>query len=214
MRGMMMVPITVGLALATAGCAGADAPDVDEVTDVVDETEVDMDDAPATDDSPAGAPEGWDGNEGTVPQWVLDEYPDCDAVEPHVEPYVEGLEVVDGGDVGAYGVWCSWELPEDADVNNLGEIRSVEVSLESGNPEVIEEEYLVDLFDIITDDSLERADGIAYTTTAESSVAGVIVTTVEIPYVEVSITGGQWGDHPSLDGAAALEVAKDLLGVH
>ena len=66
---------------------------------------------------------------------------------------------------------------------------------------------------VISDADIESAGGIAYTLEQEIAVAAVSVTTVSLPEVSVTVTGGRWADRPALDGPAAVAVAKELIGI-
>ncbi len=67
---------------------------------------------------------------------------------------------------------------------------------------------------MISDADIEGAGGIAYTLEQEIAVASVAVTTVTLPEVSVTVTGGRWGgDLPALDGPASVTVAKELIGI-
>ncbi|QIM16723.1 hypothetical protein G7067_10420 [Leucobacter insecticola] len=64
---------------------------------------------------------------------------------------------------------------------------------------------------VISDSWVESNGGVAYTCTPETAVAGVTVTTVWLPGVEISTGGAQVAGYPALDAAAALEIAKRLV---
>ncbi|WP_430332894.1 hypothetical protein [Rhodococcus sp. ACT016] len=133
---------------------------------------------------------------------ALARFASCSDVAPAVAPYIAGLQESPSNAVDEYGVLCNWEIPYG--VTDLSEIRVVEVLIEPGTGEVsavrdVEAGQLV----VLPDAELEKAGGVAYTLPVATTVAGVIVTTVETPDVKVTITGGQWDDMPSLDGPAA-----------
>ena len=52
---------------------------------------------------------------------------------------------------------------------------------------------------VISDADIESAGGIAYTLEQEIAVAAVSVTTVSLPEVSVTVTGGRWADRPALE---------------
>lgn len=148
-------------------------------------------------------PAGWYG--------FIDRVTRCEIVAPYIAEYTEDLVLDDyETDADEYGLACHWEPPEDnADFDNL---RSVEIIFGPGDGAPLDDESLA-MVEQIEDADLERVGGIAYTLTGETSVGAAIVTSVETPDVEVSITGGEWGDYPSLDSAAAVDVAKQILQI-
>ena len=137
----------------------------------------------------------------------------CDTVEAVVAPYIQNLVAMESNVVDEWGVSCQWEMAEGE--TDWANNRSVSVGI---SPEPLEKPdlaLLTDASDAITavDDAwVAQQDGVAYTMTMETAVATAIVTTVWLPYAEITVTGGKWGDHPALDGPAAVQVAKALLG--
>ncbi|MEU5843911.1 hypothetical protein [Rhodococcus sp. NPDC047139] len=134
----------------------------------------------------------------------------CDDVAPAVAPYIEGLTLRSSSGVDEYSVYCAWETPDDA--AGLEEIRSVEIVMAPGSGTVpsasdLETGGLV----LIPDAEIEAAGGVAYTMGQAVSTVAVSVTQIQLPDVEVSISGGQWGDQPSLDAPTSVAVAKELL---
>ncbi|WP_458133439.1 hypothetical protein [Microbacterium arborescens] len=138
--------------------------------------------------------------------------PDCTAVEAVVAPYIDGLVAREDNGSDEYGTLCGWEAPEGT--IDLDDIRSVEVSISPDPAPPLSAAELETIgFTPIPDADVEAAGGIAYTAGTTVAVAGVIVTTVALPDVEVIVTGGQWADRPALDGPAAVDVAARLLGL-
>ena len=141
---------------------------------------------------------------------ILARFDSCDDVAPAVAPYIEGLSLRSSSGVDEYSVYCAWETPETA--TNLDEIRSVEIVLAPGSGNVPSASDLeTGGLELLPDADIEAAGGVAYTMGEAVSVAAVSVTQIQLPDVEVSITGGQWGDYPSLDAATSVTVAKELL---
>ncbi|WP_016934942.1 hypothetical protein [Rhodococcus sp. R1101] len=141
---------------------------------------------------------------------ILARFGSCDDVAPAVATYIEGLTLRSSSGVDEYSVYCSWETPDSA--TSLDEIRSVEIVLAPGSGTVPSASDLeTGGLEPIPDADIEAAGGIAYTMGQAVSVAAVSVTQIQLPEVEVSITGGQWGDHPSLDAPTSVTVAKELL---
>ncbi|MGU3583233.1 hypothetical protein ACLBYD_08580 [Rhodococcus sp. C26F] len=141
---------------------------------------------------------------------ILARFDSCDDVAPAVAPYIEGLSLRSSSGVDEYSVYCAWETPDSA--TNLDEIRSVEIVLAPGSGNVPAASDLeTGGLELLPDADIEAAGGIAYTMGEAVSVAAVSVTQIQLPDVEVSITGGQWGDYPSLDAPTSVTVAKELL---
>ena len=141
---------------------------------------------------------------------ILTRFGSCEDVAPAVAPYIDGLTLRSSSGVDEYSIYCSWETPESA--TNLDEIRSVEIVLAPGTGTVPSAGDLeTGGLELVPDAEIEAAGGIAYTMGEAVSVAAVSVTQVHLPDVEVSVTGGQWGDYPSLDAPTSVAVAKDLL---
>lgn len=141
---------------------------------------------------------------------ILARFDSCDDVAPAVAPYIEGLSLRSSSGVDEYSVYCAWEAPDSA--TNLDEIRSVEIVLAPGSGNVPAASDLeTGGLELLPDADIEAAGGIAYTMGEAVSVAAVSVTQIQLPDVEVSITGGQWGDYPSLDAPTSVTVAKELL---
>lgn len=149
---------------------------------------------------------------GTAPSAPVVETITCDDVAVAVAAYIDGLEPRDDNESDEYGALCGWEAP--AGTTGLDAVRSVEVlvSFETSDGLTAEELTAAGLTPL-PDAAIDSAGGIAYTAEAGTSVAAVIVTTVEMPEVEVIVTGGQWDGYPALDGPAAIAVARSILGL-
>lgn len=136
----------------------------------------------------------------------------CDQVATVVAPYIQGLVLTDASTVDEWGVSCSWEMTEDeTDWENN---RSVAVGIAPSateKPDLVQLAEFSDLIEPLEDEWVSALGGVAYTTAMEIAVASVIVTTVWLPDVEATVTGGTWGDHPALDGPAAVDVVSALL---
>lgn len=126
--------------------------------------------------------------------------------------YIDGLEPRDDNESDEYGAICGWESPEGT--TDLADVRSVEVLISFESSDGLTADELTEAgLTPLPDAATESADGIAYTSGEETSVAAVIVTTVAMPEVEVIVTGGQWDGYPALDGPAAVTVARNILGL-
>lgn len=138
----------------------------------------------------------------------------CDQVEAVFGTYIAGLDPVESNSVDEWGAYCQWETPEGA--VDLLEIRSVGVQVspqEGGEAPPLDLLEQMDGFSRIDDAAIARHGGLAYSLTAEIAVAAVTVTTVWLPGAEVTVTGGKWGEHPALDGPAAVAATVQLLGL-
>lgn len=143
---------------------------------------------------------------------LLNRFSSCDDVAPAVAPYIEGLILQPSSTVDEFGVLCLWETPDSA--TSLAEIRSVEIVVApSAGPVPTASDLGAGGLVPVPDAAVEEAGGIAYTLDEAIAVAAVSVTHVQLPDVEVSISGGRWGDAPALDAPAAVAVAKQLLGL-
>lgn len=195
---LAVLPLALAGTLLLGACSSDEDTDTSTADTVADDTTF-TDDELVTDDSEYGAE-------------ILAGFSSCDDVAPAVALYIEGLDPSPSNSVDEWGVNCEWETPDTA--TSLDEIRSVEIVIAPGTGEVPTPEILEagDL-EVIPDAALESAGGIAYTMSEAIAVAAVSVTRIELPEVSVSITGGQWGDYPSLDAPAAVIVTKELLGL-
>ncbi|NKR25176.1 hypothetical protein GS479_07265 [Rhodococcus hoagii] len=194
-RNARFVPVVLVLAAALSACGSDDAETASS----------------GTTEAVVGTVAGGDGADASGAD-VLARFSSCGDVAPAVAQYIAGLQESPSNAADKYGVICNWETPEGA--TSLSEIRSVEVLIEPGTGEVpavgaLEAGGLV----LMPDFALEKVNGVAYTLPVTTAVAGVIVTKVQTPEVEVTITGGQWDDMPSLDAPAAVSAAKQLIGI-
>ncbi|ORJ93201.1 hypothetical protein [Prescottella equi] len=194
-RNARFVPVVLVLAAALSACGSDDAETASS----------------GTTEAVVGTVAGGDGADASGAD-VLARFSSCGDVAPAVAQYIAGLQESPSNAADEYGVICNWETSEGA--TSLSEIRSVEVLIEPGTGEVpavgaLEAGGLV----LMPDFALEKVNGVAYTLPVTTAVAGVIVTKVQTPEVEVTITGGQWDDMPSLDAPAAVSAAKQLIGI-
>lgn len=193
-------------AAVLSGCASSDpavSSDLDEVADVAQDAQESADTGDAVEDSSSS---------GIFAAY--ESITSCDAVAAVVAPYIEGLEFneEDSG-VGQYGTACFWVPPEDNTDWDL--VREIDVVIEDaeGSAEPDLSLFLEMEGTVVHDDPwVEANGGVAYSLTLGTSVGGASVHTIWLPEVEVSIGGGQWGDYPALDGPAAIQIAKELLG--
>lgn len=183
------------LILATvSGCAGTEAPDPSVSSG-----------AATPDTTPADAPGS--------PRFTLDGITSCDQVEQAVALYIEGLVPAESNVVDEWGASCLWETPESQ--TDLSQIRAVEVQLapveadaEAPDPSMVAQ---TEGGSVIENDWVAANDGVAFSLTLGTAVAGATSTTVWVPGVEAVIAGGQWADAPALDGPAAVDVVQSLL---
>lgn len=151
--------------------------------------------------------------EATIEGSPLEAITSCDQVEAAVAPYIDGLVPDPGNTVDEWGVSCTWEMAEDE--TDFANNRSVKVGIGAvaeGTPKP-DASGIADMEggSVLEDAWVSERDGVAFSLTMGTAVAGVTVTTVWLPGAEAMITGGTWGDLPALDGPAAIEVVKTLL---
>lgn len=140
------------------------------------------------------------------------QFSSCDDVEPAVASYIDGLVANPANGVDEYSVHCLWETPDT--VTSLSDIRSVQVMIEPNSDEVLDAATLEAVgLEVVSDSAIEAAGGRVHTMSQEIAVAAATVTSVELPEVKVTISGGRWENHPSLDAAASITAAKQLLGL-
>lgn len=195
----MGAAVLISLSLAMSGCAASDDTADDEPV-VPGTSVVDDDDETSVDDESAPTKSA-----------ALAAITSCDQVAAAVEPYIQNLTLHQDSIVDEWGVYCNWEAPEGN--TDFANIRNVEVLLE---PDPLDKPDLDALSEFIELQPIENGwvsgqGGVAYSVGTETAVAAVINTTVWLPDVEASITGGRWGDYPALDGPAAVEVVEALL---
>lgn len=167
---------------------------------------------PADPDGATGAVAASEGD-ATSGASALASITSCDQVADAVAPFIENLVPMEDNAVDEWGVTCSWEAAEDE--TDFANNRSVEVGIapnESGTP--MPDPSLVTAMDggaLIEDAWVSDNDGVAFSLTMGTAVAGVTATTVWFPGFQANITGGTWGDYPALDGPAAVQIVKTLL---
>ncbi len=135
----------------------------------------------------------------------------CDDIKPFVETWTEGFVPYDWNNVSEDAVQCGWNTPpEEVTPENA---RSIEVNLSkvTERPDYSPLENMGG-YEAISDDWVKENGGQAYSMTVDIGLSAVIGTTIWVPGVEVTVSGGRWENLPELDGAAALEVAKMILG--
>ncbi len=142
---------------------------------------------------------------------AIDHITSCDDVATLVEPHIDGLVLDPESSVDEDGVFCDWGPPEGN--TDFSMIRAVGVSIEPTGDNVVP--AASDLqkagLTIHPDPAIDRIGGIAYSMEQETSVAAVNVTLVRVPGLDIDIAGGQWEGYPSLDAAASIALAKNLL---
>lgn len=124
--------------------------------------------------------------------------------------WVEGLNPYDWNSVSETDIHCGWETPpEDVTPDNA---RSVEVRFAaiSEQPDYSPLEGMAG-FERVSDEWVTVNNGDAFTMTVDIGISAVIGTTIWVPGVEVTVSGGRWAGLPELDGPAGLEIAKQIL---
>ena len=194
--------------VALSGCAASE-PDASSDIEAVSDVAQDAHDAAEADSADAGD----DASSSSVAA-AFESITSCDQIAAVVAPYIEGLELdEEGSGPNDYGIGCYWVPPEDID--DFSMIRAIDIQLEdaAGSAEPDLSLFLdMDGASVHEDPWLEEQGGVAYSLALGTSVAGATAITVWLPDVEVTIGGGQWGDYPALDGPAAIEVTRQLLG--
>jgi len=164
----------------------------------------------ATSPDSASSDSGSEFTPGTLDEDILARFSSCADIEPYVADYIDGLQAGAASEAGENGAYCQWESP----ATGFDAIRTVGVILEPGTGTVYSADQMGGSgLTVISDADIEKAGGIAYTLEQEIAVASVAVTTVTLPEVSVTITGGKWADRPALDGPASVAVAKELIGI-
>lgn len=137
----------------------------------------------------------------------------CDDLEAHVTEYIEGLVPAQGNTVDEWGVNCMWTMADDeTDWANAREVSVSIVPLEEGMPAPDLSMFAtMEGAEILEDPWLGENDGIAYSLRISTGTVGATSTFVWTPSFEVTVGGGNWEGYPSLDGTAALELAKRVL---
>lgn len=190
MRKLPLVIAASAFGLLLSGCAGAQEDTL--------ETPVATEHPPVTNDSSSD-------------EISLSKITSCDDIKPFVETWTEGFEPYEWNNVSEDVIQCGWNTPpEEVTPDNA---RSVEVNLTRlGERPDYSPLAGMSGYEAISDDWVAANDGQAYTMTVDIGLSAVIATTVWVPGVEVTVSGGRWANLPELDGAAALGVAKQILG--
>lgn len=192
MRKFSLIVATSALGLLLVGCS---APALSE----------DTPDAPSVSEQPSANTNDSNG------EFSFAHITSCEDVKPFVATWTEGFVPYEWNNVSEDVIQCGWNTPaEEITPENA---RSIEVNFtkvsERPDYSVLES---MDSYQAISDDWVSKHDGQAYTMTVDIGLSAVIGTTVWVPGVEVTVSGGRWANLPELDGTAALEVAKQVLG--
>lgn len=134
----------------------------------------------------------------------------CDQVEPFVAQWLGGLVPSDISFIDESTVHCAWTSPPgEADLN---EARTIEIELVA-SPERPDYSLLTGMkgYEGISDSWVDTRGGQAFALTIDIGLSVAIGTTVWVPGVEATVSGGKWANVPPLDAAAGLEVAKAIL---
>ena len=187
--------------LLLTGCAAAASAPADTAPNGTDNAVIsDQNDPDATRDTPANGD-------------AIAHITSCDTVATAVQPYIQELVEQQGNIVDEWGVTCGWTTAENE--TDWANVREVAVGINPDPNQKPDPAALAGSDSNITpvDDAwVANEGGVAYTMSTGPAVAGVTVTTIWLPYAEVMVTGGTWGDYPALAGHAAVSVAKQLLG--
>lgn len=134
----------------------------------------------------------------------------CDDIEPFVGTWIDGLEQYEWNTASDTEVVCGWSNPPETVTPETA--RSVEVKLSqiSERPDFSPLESMQG-FEWVSDEWVTKNDGEAFTMTVDIDISAVIGTTIWVPGVEVTVSGGRWANLPELDGAASLKIAKEIL---
>lgn len=134
----------------------------------------------------------------------------CDQVEPFVAQWLGGLVPSDISFIDESTVHCAWASPPGE--ANLNEARTIEVELVA-SPERPDYSLLTGMkgYEGISDSWVDAQGGQAFALTIDIGLSVAIGTTVWVPGVEATVSGGKWANVPPLDAAAGLEVAKAIL---
>lgn len=139
----------------------------------------------------------------------------CADVEPVMAPFITGLVEMEGNSVNEFGVSCTWTMAEgNTDWSNAREISLGITPVYAGDPKpsVAELQQVLPGTTEVTSDWISSHDGVAYETRMGSDVIGAIVSTVWTPSFQVSVSGGAWEGHQTLDGNAAAQIAQQIFG--
>lgn len=134
----------------------------------------------------------------------------CADVEPFLTAWIADLEPYDWNSASDAEVVCGWSNPPEEVTPETA--RSVEVKLSqvSERPDFSMLESMQG-FAWVDDAWVSENDGAAFTMTVDLDISAVIGSTIWVPGVEVTVSGGRWANLPELDGAASLEIAKQIL---
>jgi len=189
MRKFLLILGTGVLALAFSGC-----------TSSADTSEEPLDSSEYTNSDGRGS----DG------EFSFSNIKSCDEMEPFLNVWIDGLTPYDWNTVSSTEIHCGW----DTSAGNVApdEARSIEVNL-------VQQSELPDYSLLEKMKGYERLDdawvaengGVAFAMTIDIGISAAIGTTIWVPGVEVTVSGGRWANLPELDGPAGLEIAKNIL---
>jgi len=205
-RRRAALSVLPALALMLAGCSGH----ADHANHAVETADGDVAATPAqTAAEPAGESSG--DADGPTFESVTAVYSSCEAVEPLVAAYVDGLVLQEGHGLDEWSLSCRWDAPDD--ITDMSLNRSVEVSVSPPAGEVLPPEQLAAVGLVPVEHAgIAALGGVAVTLAADTAVAGAVATTTTLPEVEVMVGGGAWEGAPGIDVDGAVGVAAQLLG--
>jgi hypothetical protein len=143
---------------------------------------------------------------------VLARHPNCDSVGKALGSALEGMKLDStAATAEADGIACSW-IPASPGGNPATAVQ-VAIDPNGGAQDVTTPDDLkIIKAQQISDSSVESRGGIAYVVAGQGDLK-IDVTTVDVPGITASITHGIVGAAPTLTGAAAVTVLKELLGI-
>ena len=194
MRKRLVLGLAAGAALLLGGCASTAAEE--PATDAPAAQEEQPQDAQKSDTAQPG-------------EFSFAEITSCDQVQPYVATWTGGMVVSDITSVSATEVHCAWMTPPETPVEDA---RSVEVLFKQA-PERPDYSVLAEMtgYESLSDAWVAEQGGEAFALTIDIGLSAIIGTTVWVPGVELSISGGKWAGLPDLDATAGLEIAQQIL---
>lgn len=188
----LLLTLVIGLSLF--GCSASENNDDNAQINVED---ANNEDANKTDDE-------------TGSEFSFSSIKSCEQLEPFLAPWADGLTAYDWNTISTQEIHCGWDnsadnvTPEDA--------RTVEVNLVR-QPELPDYSLLEKMngYEGIEDDWVSENGGKAFTITIDIGISAAIGTTIWVPGVEITVSGGRWANLPELDGPAGIGVAKNIL---
>ncbi|MCA5893950.1 hypothetical protein LEP48_11375 [Isoptericola sp. NEAU-Y5] len=207
LRKTVLVVTVPLLSFALAACTGP-ADDLDAVVDKLDD---------AANDAAADGEVGNDGDGGDLPGPTYADvtaiYSTCEAVQPLVATFVDGLVLGEETGLTEWSLHCEWVIPEGATDMSLNRTLTVMVQEGSGTVLTADELESSSALQAVEHPAIEDLGGIVFAMAADTSVATSVSVTTQLPAVEILIGGAGWADTNHLTAEDAAGVAAQLLGV-